>query len=74
MAPVSCKKFVLSQREVAKQVDVQNLSGRCANTFRAVGPTGGPCGPRVLFTRVNSTLAYCSATPRGRQVMRPLFR
>jgi hypothetical protein len=48
-------KFVLSQRESAKQVDVQNLLGRCANTFWAVGPTGGPCGPRVLFTRVNST-------------------
>jgi hypothetical protein len=66
-------KFVPSQRESAKQVDVQNLPGRCANTFWAVGPTGGPCGPRVLFTRVNST-GYCSAAPHGRQGLRPLFR
>jgi hypothetical protein len=66
-------KFVPSQRESAKQVDVQNLPGRCANTFWAGGPTRGPCGPRVLFTRVNST-GYCSAAPRGRQGLRPLFR
>jgi hypothetical protein len=64
--------FVLSQWESAKQVDVQNLPGRCANTFRAVGPTGGPCGPKVLFTRVNSTLGYCSAAPRGRGAASPI--
>jgi hypothetical protein len=67
-------KFILSQQESAKQVDVQNLPGRCANTFWAFGPTGGPCGPRLLFTRMNSTLGYCSATPRGRQGLHPLFR
>jgi hypothetical protein len=40
-------KFVLSQRESSKEVNIQNLSGCCANTFWAVGPIGGPCGPRV---------------------------
>jgi hypothetical protein len=66
--------FVLNQRESAKQVDVQNLLGRCANTFWAVGPIGGPCGPRVLFTRVNSTLGYFSVAPRDRRGLCPLFR
>jgi hypothetical protein len=67
-------KFHRSQRESTKEVDVQNLPGCCANTFWAVGPTGGPCGPRALFTRVNSTLGYCSAVPCGRQGLHPLFR
>jgi hypothetical protein len=40
-------KFVLSQRESSKEVNIQNLSGCCANTFWAVGPIEGPCGPRV---------------------------
>jgi hypothetical protein len=68
------QKFHWSQRESTKEVDVQNLPGCCANTFWVVGPTGGPCGPTVLFTRVNSIQGYCSAAPRGRQGLRPLFR
>jgi hypothetical protein len=67
-------KFHQSQWESSKEVDVQNLPWCCANTFWAVGPTGGPCGPRVLFTHVNSTLGYCSAAPRGPQELHPLFR
>src|SRR5438105_14896583 len=30
--------FHLSQRELSKQVDIQNLSGCCATIFWAVGP------------------------------------
>jgi hypothetical protein len=54
MAPVSCQNFIREQ-ESLKEVDVQNLLGCCANTFWAVGSIGGQCGPKVLFTRVNST-------------------
>jgi hypothetical protein len=49
-------KYVLNQRKSSKEVNIQNLSGRYANTFWAVGPIGGPCGPRVLFTHVNRTI------------------
>jgi hypothetical protein len=55
-------KFHQSQRESLKVVDVQNLLGCCANTFWAVGPTRGPCGPRVLFTCKNRYRGYCSVT------------